>query len=455
MKTRNIILSILAFVFLTAAAQWQRSMSIGGSGLDASSLFDVISTTLGSRPAPSMTEIQRDAISTPATGLQVFNTDTNAVNIYDGSNWTAVGSGGGQGGINYIINTDYEESDDDVTVTANLTAAVETVDPLRGVQSLGITIDTLATTADHAALAMIDVDNKDLGKATFISFDYETDANYTTDDVKVILRNTDSSADIAVTGGNGSGQIAASNGKVSFTGVAYLDSCVTPADCNSYELRLVVVTAPSSDSVITVDNVIVGPQKILDAPIIGEWTAFTPTGAWTSNTTYTGMMRRIGDSVEVNYRLVLSGAPNSATLVLNPPPGLTPDETKMLIVSGNFVAGSRGQILDTGAARYKAAVRYQSATDDFLVSVSDISSSFSRWGSVNQSIPMTFTSPDEVEVSFTFPVVEYGGQSALFSDKELLNTPVRVTARRSTAQSIPNATDTILRSLSQTPQIRF
>ena len=40
---------------------------------------------------PRMTEAQRDAIGTPATGLIVYNTDDNTVDFYDGDSWEVVG----------------------------------------------------------------------------------------------------------------------------------------------------------------------------------------------------------------------------------------------------------------------------------------------------------------------------------------------------------------------------
>lgn len=58
----------------------------------ASALLDLTSTTKGFLP-PRMTEAQRDAIATPATGLVIYNTDTNALNYYDGDSWEAVGTG--------------------------------------------------------------------------------------------------------------------------------------------------------------------------------------------------------------------------------------------------------------------------------------------------------------------------------------------------------------------------
>lgn len=63
----------------------------------ASSIFDVVGTTRGSRPAPSMTGTQMNAISSPATGLLIYNTDSLAFCWYNGSVWSAFGSGSSSG----------------------------------------------------------------------------------------------------------------------------------------------------------------------------------------------------------------------------------------------------------------------------------------------------------------------------------------------------------------------
>ena len=70
-------------------------LAIGAVAPVASSLHDSVSTTQGSRPCPSMTEVQRDAIGTPASGLCVYNTTTNKLNIYNSSTtaWEAAGGG--------------------------------------------------------------------------------------------------------------------------------------------------------------------------------------------------------------------------------------------------------------------------------------------------------------------------------------------------------------------------
>lgn len=55
---------------------------------DSKAAFEVVSTTKGMLP-PRMTTTQRDNISSPSTGLTIYNTTTNALNVYSGSAWVA------------------------------------------------------------------------------------------------------------------------------------------------------------------------------------------------------------------------------------------------------------------------------------------------------------------------------------------------------------------------------
>jgi len=60
---------------------------------DASSIVDIQSTTKGLL-IPRMTETQRDAITSPATGLQIFQTDVSlGLKYYTGASWVPVGTG--------------------------------------------------------------------------------------------------------------------------------------------------------------------------------------------------------------------------------------------------------------------------------------------------------------------------------------------------------------------------
>ncbi len=91
---KYIYAALFACLFL-GATQWYRTLVIGSSVLSTPAIFEVVSISKGSISAPKMTEAQRDAIGSPTTGLQVFNTDTNKLDFYNGSIWGGVDAGFG------------------------------------------------------------------------------------------------------------------------------------------------------------------------------------------------------------------------------------------------------------------------------------------------------------------------------------------------------------------------
>lgn len=73
----------------------------GGDDPHASALVDFQSTTQGVG-LPNMTAAQRAAISSPKSGLTVYDTDSTAIAYYNGSSWVFVKSGGTSGGSSGI-----------------------------------------------------------------------------------------------------------------------------------------------------------------------------------------------------------------------------------------------------------------------------------------------------------------------------------------------------------------
>lgn len=94
MKTKLNLLAILIIVFTfsnnTIGAQ---SMGISSNAItpDPSSILEMRTTTKGML-TPRMTATERENISTPATGLMLYNTTTNKFNFYNGSSWVVWGS---------------------------------------------------------------------------------------------------------------------------------------------------------------------------------------------------------------------------------------------------------------------------------------------------------------------------------------------------------------------------
>ena len=91
MKTKNTTKRLFLAALLVATTISYAQVGVGTSTPDASSALDVSSTT-GGFLMPRVTTTQRDDISSPATGLQVYNTTTNQLNVYNGTAWVALTS---------------------------------------------------------------------------------------------------------------------------------------------------------------------------------------------------------------------------------------------------------------------------------------------------------------------------------------------------------------------------
>jgi len=90
-KMKTIKLVFVAIVIIASYnVRAQVAITIDGSNADGSAMLDVKSTDKGILIS-RMTKAQREAISSPATGLQVYQTDnTPGFYYYNGSAWTAV-----------------------------------------------------------------------------------------------------------------------------------------------------------------------------------------------------------------------------------------------------------------------------------------------------------------------------------------------------------------------------
>jgi len=95
-KLLALLIPFVLFLSVAYATQFLRDvrvidqMAVGtSSDPDTSVVFDVQNTSKGSRPCPAMTAGERNGISSPATGLCVFNTDTLEPNFWTGAAWVS------------------------------------------------------------------------------------------------------------------------------------------------------------------------------------------------------------------------------------------------------------------------------------------------------------------------------------------------------------------------------
>lgn len=84
-----------------------------GATVAAGLSMDMSSTTLATKPWPTMTEAERDA-TTPSQGWVIYNTDQNELNIFDGVDWIPYNIG-----VYFMIENGYKRdfSTDNLTTT--------------------------------------------------------------------------------------------------------------------------------------------------------------------------------------------------------------------------------------------------------------------------------------------------------------------------------------------------
>lgn len=104
--------SVSGLAALLRGGAYVETYSFGGSA-EASAVFEASATTKGAL-MPRMTTTQRDAISSPATSLVIFNTTTGRFEHYNGTYWA------GEKRILYVHHPSYNPSDSQTNFFSNI-----------------------------------------------------------------------------------------------------------------------------------------------------------------------------------------------------------------------------------------------------------------------------------------------------------------------------------------------
>lgn len=147
--------------------------------------------------------------------------------------------------------------------------------------------------------------------------------------------------------------------------------------------------------------------QVFGPGLITSTVSFTPTGSWTTNTTYYGRVTRLNDSIFVQMLIVLAGAPDTATLTINPPTGFTLDETKMIGIGGTTSPAQYigfAAALDSGTAtRGNGIIRYDLTNNNFNVFFCTTNPNIGT--TVTQASPQTWASGDALWATYWAPIV--------------------------------------------------
>lgn len=137
---------------------------------------------------------------------------------------------------------------------------------------------------------------------------------------------------------------------------------------------------------------------------ITDWISYTLTGGWTTNSTYTGKWRRVGDTMEVRINVSLSGAPNAAFLQgFSFPNGLSIDSSKLLSTPNGTQIGD-GTSLSNATGLWDILALWTSGNNILLQVITSVGGA----SGINATTPATYKSGDYVNVFFRVPIVGWG-----------------------------------------------
>lgn len=133
---------------------------------------------------------------------------------------------------------------------------------------------------------------------------------------------------------------------------------------------------------------------------LSEWTSYTPTGDWASNTTYSGEWRRVGDSIQVRVEQYFSGQPSSGDTNFALPNSLVVDEAKMNGSADFFNVGT-WYMNDTGTASYGGTVYYRKSSNKFAAYLD------AGGGIISNTVPVTIASGDSISMFVEVPIQDW------------------------------------------------
>ena len=188
-----------------------------------------------------------------------------------------------------------------------------------------------------------------------------------------------------------------------------------PAGCTS--LRAIFHCAATSATTrdIKFDDMSFGPSSRAKGAFITDWTSYTPTGSWVTNASYSGKWRRVGDSMEVNVRIDLSGAPTATALLVSIPSSYTIDTTRIVQADSRGMLGNSFTDQSSSGNDHSGKVVY-STTTSVALEVAKTDGTYAIEKAITNLIPFTYASADKVVASFKVPIVGWSSNQVVSED---------------------------------------
>lgn len=393
---------------------------------------------------PKDTKTNLDALTRKA-GTIVYDTTSNKPYFDNGTTLTVIGSGSG-GGKNYITGGDAESGTtgfatyadaagtspvDGTGGSPSVTWTTSNSSPLENANSFLLTKGATNRQGDGVSYAFT-IDAKDQAKVLQISFSYLVSSgtfvsgtSSTASDVTVWIYDVTNAQIIQPS----SYKLLSNSTTISDTFNATFQ---TASNSTSYRLIFHVGSTSASAYTLKIDDVKVSPSTYVYGTPVTDWASYTCSGNWTANVTYACKFRRVGDSIEIDAQLSMTGTPTpSANMSVSIPSGYSIDTSKL---SG---AGSTAQVIgyvyaiDTGVANYTATAVYNGGAINFIGDGSG--------GSLyTLTAPFTWGNTDRLTANIKLPIL--GFSSSIQTSDQTDTRVVSMSATRASAAVTANTT---------------
>lgn len=266
--------------------------------------------------------------------------------------------------------------------TANVTVAYSTSSPLEGKSSLIFTKDA-ANRQGQGANIDFTIPDLNKGKVNRILFGYEIiSGTYATGDLTMWVINTTSGRVIPVTPTQIENSALKENKFVDFQ---------SDLDSNAYRLVIHVTSTSALAYSLKLDSFSVGLGSKVYGSVATDWELVTSGASvnWT-NATLTLYKRRVGDSVEYQGKVSITGTPVGGALTITVPHSVES-------LSATYVDYSNpGYWLDSGSVDYAVTVGYTSS-NVLNVYYFNAATPLRGYSSITPTAPFTAASGDELK----------------------------------------------------------
>lgn len=450
----------LVLALLTAVAH-PAAVVFSNGGQDVKALKSTLDLNGQSKVLSGTTDPTAVAVNAPIGSVYLNSSNGKSYRKTDAgstTNWVELGAGTG-GSKNYITYNNFEgnattgwslahstldattklpnQASGSWTSVTNLNMAVTSSSPLQGTYSLNYVSSGVSTAGDMLVSQAYTIDSEDQAKVLTFKLYYNV--------------NTASSGNWSGTSSNSFGvavydvtnstwvQPAGVFNVVQSSGVGYATGTFqTASNASQYRLAFYNVNATSSSVTIKLDDFFLGPQTAPLASFISDWTAYTPTGSWVSNTTYTGFYRVVGGDLEAEAKIALTGAPTATSLTVGNPSGQVCDSTKQVSQNTSTAAwyNSTGSAAGTG---YKFYTTYASSTSVLVAYQSSVAAVGTA---VNATSPATWANGDFLIVKWKCPLSGKSGMMTASNDTDTRK--VALTVSPATATGTITGSDSVV-----------